>query len=154
MKTHTSNAIRRNHNEGGFTLLEVIIAISIFMVGLLAIGSLQTRAVLSNSKSRDITEAVGIAMRTAEQLMSEEWDPANNKPVNLAASEYEIPSTDDFARDRFVVKITPLPPDPFTTGYPANTAVKIRIRVEWPRSQADASKRKFVTYEIFRAESI
>jgi len=120
MKTHTTDTIRRNQQEGGFTLLEVLIATSIFMVGMLAIGSMQTRALLTNSKTRDITQAVNIAMRTAEDLMARDWnDLASGNPINLAGGRQPLGDAVDNAPSRYIIWLTPFPP---TAGYAANTA--------------------------------
>ncbi|CAB5100424.1 hypothetical protein D3OALGA1CA_3288 [Olavius algarvensis associated proteobacterium Delta 3] len=148
MKTDPANNTHGARNEGGFTLLEVIIAISIFMVGLLAIGSMQTRALLGNSFSRDVTEAVNIAMRTAEDLMAIRWDTASKDTrLDPAGGTYTININD--GRQRFAVDVTPA----YVGGYGTEAALKITIVVRWPRT-APAANQKSVTYEQFRTESI
>ena len=51
--------------NGGFTLMEVMIGMAIFLIGFLAIGSLQTKAFYGNSTAREATEA---ATRVSDQL--------------------------------------------------------------------------------------
>jgi prepilin-type N-terminal cleavage/methylation domain-containing protein len=51
--------------NGGFTLVEVMIGMAIFLIGFLAVGSLQTKAITGNSSAREATEA---ATRATDQL--------------------------------------------------------------------------------------
>ena len=60
-------------NEG-FTLLEVMIGMAIFLIGFLAIGSLQTRAINDNSTAREATEAATLATDQLETLISLPYD--------------------------------------------------------------------------------
>ena len=56
--------------SGGFTLLEVLIAISIFAVGILAIAGMQIRSINLNSAARMQTEATNAAVDCMERLLS------------------------------------------------------------------------------------
>ena len=71
-----TGAIEGTGSQGGYTLLEVLLAISIFMIGILAIGSLQAGALKGNSNAGGITQAVELAQHQIETLMSIEYDPA------------------------------------------------------------------------------
>ena len=69
--------------DAGFTLLEVIIAISIFSVGMLAIAALQTSAIRVNSTAAQLTELNTWGMDKLEQLMGVPYtdpslDPTGN----------------------------------------------------------------------------
>jgi type IV pilus assembly protein PilV len=69
--------------DAGFTLLEVIIAISIFSIGLLAIAAMQTSAIRVNSTAAQLTELNTWGMDKLEQLMALPYtdpslDPAGN----------------------------------------------------------------------------
>jgi len=57
-------------NNQGFTLIEVIIAVGIFAIGFLALGSMQIKALNSTSNSRRVTEAMVLAEAQAEKLLS------------------------------------------------------------------------------------
>jgi prepilin-type N-terminal cleavage/methylation domain-containing protein len=72
---------RRTCNEGGFTLIEILIAISIFMVGILAIGSMQVAALRSNASSMGVTEAINIAQAHMERLQSIRLNPSAPDPL-------------------------------------------------------------------------
>ena len=54
-------------NEG-FTLLEVLIAVVILALGLLAVAQIQVIAIRSNAQSRDVTEATAMATDHLEYL--------------------------------------------------------------------------------------
>ena len=59
--------------QGGFTLLEVIVAISILTVGLLAVGTMQISAIWGNSLSGKMTTATSVAEAKLEDLLSLEY---------------------------------------------------------------------------------
>ena len=71
--------------EKGFTLVEVLIAVSIFSVGLLAVAMMLDTAIQYNSSARFITEATEIAHSQMEELMSAPYDDAN---LDEASSPY------------------------------------------------------------------
>ena len=55
--------------ESGFTLLEVMIAVGIFAVGITSLAALQYKTVGGNSRGRMITEATTLGERQMEKLM-------------------------------------------------------------------------------------
>jgi prepilin-type N-terminal cleavage/methylation domain-containing protein len=61
-------------SEAGFTLLEVIAAVSILTVGLLAVASMQTAAIQSNDKAYRVTEGTTWAQNRLEYLMALPYD--------------------------------------------------------------------------------
>ena len=54
--------------ENGFTLLELIIALAILTVGLLAVGTMQGVALNANTKAYRMTEATNLAQDRIEYL--------------------------------------------------------------------------------------
>jgi type IV pilus assembly protein PilV len=54
----------------GFTLIEVLIAMAIFAIGILAIAGLQIRSINLNSSARMQSEATTVAVDVMERLMS------------------------------------------------------------------------------------
>ncbi len=81
MQTKQARTENWTETEAGYTLLEVLIAISIFMVGILAIGSMQAAALRSNATSMGVTEAVNVGQGTVERLLATSFDPASPDPV-------------------------------------------------------------------------
>lgn len=67
---HSNNTIK----EGGFTLLEVLIAVAILTFGILAVASMQGSAIRGNSRAWDVTEAANSAMDRIEKLMLADYD--------------------------------------------------------------------------------
>jgi type IV pilus assembly protein PilV len=86
---------RRSFNikaEAGFTLVEVLITLAIFAIGILAVASLQVSANVQSRKSAEITEASGIASDQMENLLQRPFDHADLDPAlnphQLASGKY------------------------------------------------------------------
>ncbi len=62
--------MRPRLNRNGFTLLELLVAISIIAVGLLAAASMQGIAVNANSVSNKVSVGSSLAQQVAEDLLS------------------------------------------------------------------------------------
>ena len=99
MHENRLNKIDSLNSERGYSLLEVVFAMAIFAVGILAIASMQTAALMSNSTARGVTEGVNLAHERVEQLMAIEYDPsnpdddldpANNAAHNAVDGDYSI----------------------------------------------------------------
>ena len=76
---------RRPIGEGGFPLLEVIVAISILTFGLLAVASMQLTAIRGNYNASNITEATTVAQDRLEDLIGRPYgDPLLNPGSGLS----------------------------------------------------------------------
>ncbi len=62
--------IKTLKKQDGFTLIEVLIALTIFAVGLLAIAAMQTSAIRMNSTGNRLTEFSTVGIDKFEDLMS------------------------------------------------------------------------------------
>ena len=58
----------------GFTLIEVVIALAIFTIGILAVFSLQISSIGGNAAARGVTENVTAAAAKVEELMAVDYD--------------------------------------------------------------------------------
>ena len=56
METKRPETENRMQAEGGYTLLELLVSMTIFMIGVLAVGSLQASALRTNNTSMGVTE--------------------------------------------------------------------------------------------------
>jgi type IV pilus assembly protein PilV len=74
--------IKGLNQENGFTLLEILIAISLLTIGLLAVASMQVMAIRGNSFSGGTTEATTLAMDRIELLMTLDYDDADLDDTN------------------------------------------------------------------------
>lgn len=84
----------KNQHCKGFTLIEVLVAITIFSIGILGVAQLQLSSVSGNATSRMQTEATIFISDRIEQLMAAQYndavlDPANN-PQTDVQDEYTI----------------------------------------------------------------
>ncbi len=61
-------------NQKGFTLVEVMIGMAIFVIGYLAVGSMQMLAIRGNTNARKITEAATLAADQLETLIVLPYD--------------------------------------------------------------------------------
>lgn len=73
--------LRGHAGQQGFSLIEMLVALSILTIGLLAVASMQTVAVSNTSISHRMMSATELANEAMEDILA--WDPAN---ANLNAS--------------------------------------------------------------------
>ena len=57
-----------NNNESGFTLIEIMIALVVFSIGMLAMGTLQISSINGNSGANRLTDVGTIASSQVERL--------------------------------------------------------------------------------------
>jgi type IV pilus assembly protein PilV len=108
---------RMQMNIKGFTLIEVLICISIFTIGILAVAALQITSTKGNASARRITEATALAENQIEILMQLSYDhtdlnPANNPhestqdPYAISWNVTEVDLNADGANDSKTVNVT------------------------------------------------
>ena len=62
-----------NMREGGFTLLELLVAIGVLTVGLLAVATMQSTAIQGNLLGYRYTEAANLAQDRMEYLLTQDY---------------------------------------------------------------------------------
>ena len=101
--------------QKGFTLLEVIIAMSILSVGLLAVCSMVHMVMNSNSKSKNLTTAVNLAQNKVDDLKitpyasivdSTENDLDENGTAGSGIFDRAVSVTTNVAPDYKTVQVT------------------------------------------------
>ena len=63
-----SQPLTNTAGQRGFTLIEVMVAMAVLAVGLLAVAGMQLIAIQSNTENRDVTEATTFALDRLEFL--------------------------------------------------------------------------------------
>ena len=102
--------------SGGFTLLEVLIAISVLTVGLLGVASMQVSAIRANDFASAQTEAATAGMDRIEKLLRLPYDHAD-----LISGNHTDPS----------------PPSGYTIGWnvtddsPLSNTKTVTVTVSW-----------------------
>jgi prepilin-type N-terminal cleavage/methylation domain-containing protein len=66
----------------GFTLIEVLIVMTIFSTGILAVAAMQITSTKGNASARRMTEATSLAEKQIENLMQVPYDHADLDPTN------------------------------------------------------------------------
>lgn len=77
-------------NEKGFTLLEVIIAVSILTFGLLAVATMQITAIRGNNFAYIRTEATTLAQDMMEELIAMPFDDLDGYSTSETDGPYTI----------------------------------------------------------------
>ena len=94
----TAANINNRCRESGFSIIEVMIAISILSIGILALASMQVAAMRGNSFAGSVTEGSTWALDQIEKLMNLPWDDASLQDADLdgAAGLADIEADADF----------------------------------------------------------
>ena len=98
----TPRDVPKTWNEKGFSIIEVMIAISILSIGILALASMQVAAMRGNSFAGSVTEGSTWALDQIEKLMNLPWDDASLQDADLdgAAGLANIGADADFRLTR------------------------------------------------------
>ncbi len=62
--------IKQHKTSAGFTLIEVLISITVFAIGILAVITMQTTGVSGNARAQNISEATNLAADQVESLLN------------------------------------------------------------------------------------
>jgi type IV pilus assembly protein PilV len=76
-----SNKLKMQIGIKGFTLIEVLIVLAIFSIGILAVAAMQMTSTKGNASARRITEATALAENQIENLMQVSYDHADLNPA-------------------------------------------------------------------------
>jgi prepilin-type N-terminal cleavage/methylation domain-containing protein len=118
--------LRDRRHQGGFTLVEVMIASVVFLVGMLTLSSMQLHSLQAANSGRHATQAAAIAETQLEQLQRLAWTQVTptagwapsvtiNNTIQAAASSNQQSYTLDWRISNVV----------------ANWTRSIDVRVRW-----------------------
>ena len=99
-----TNTISSN-NENAFTLIEVLLAISIMAIGLLGLAALQATATNGNALAKKNSLAVSLAEDRIEEY---KYTPYDDIPAGVQ-TETNLPVSAIYTRTTTVVNDTPIP---------------------------------------------
>ena len=87
-------------NERGFTLLEVMIAATLFVIGVLGVVGMRVAAINANRSAGRMAQATYLAQEQAEMLLAQDFDSSTltdsntgNNPTGPSADFTTIPDT-------------------------------------------------------------
>jgi len=106
----------------GYLLLEILIAVAIFSIGFLAVGTMIVSTTRTNTTGNIVTQATLLAVETLETL--------KNDPVgDLVPANYSDPNNpvDEWGNKGGIFKRSWVIDDP--VGY--NTSRRVRVTVNW-----------------------
>lgn len=73
-------------NEGGFSLVEVLVAVTIFAIGLLATAGMQLTALQSNAGAYKMTTINSVAAGILEEILT--WEPDDPRLIDEAGNPH------------------------------------------------------------------
>jgi len=148
-------------DEKGFSLIEILIAITVFAIGILAVGNMQITAIKGNSFANDLTKATTLAQDRMEKLIGLSYtdtlnfdndgdgtnqdldndgvdDSGNNfglDDANVTTADHSDPNNPVDGRYNIFWNIA--------TDHPINNTKEIRVIVRW--TDRGAQKRISIT---------
>ena len=85
--------LSNENNQAGFTMIEVLVALALFMFGILSLTGLQAACISGNASARIQTEATAIGTQMVEQLRMLPGDhpdlDANGNPHELKINGFQ-----------------------------------------------------------------
>jgi type IV pilus assembly protein PilV len=132
------------NNSHGFTLIEVVIAISIFAIGCLAVAALQISANKSSRRALEVTEATAIASDQMERLMSLSFDD----------SELVTGTTHSDNQGNYNVQWGVTFSDVIITGTTTDDAKTINLNVSWDTVLSGGSSQRSVNIDFIKPNPI
>jgi type IV pilus assembly protein PilV len=126
------NLMRNRRGQNGFTLLEMLVAVTILAIGLLAVVSMQAVATKSNLYSNRTSVGAALAQQVAEDILS--WDIVDSRVTTTTGGDYLFLT--DPATNAFLPQITIPGAGAYTATYqtapnvgqPGNTRVDVTVK--------------------------
>ncbi|MGD9731568.1 MAG: prepilin-type N-terminal cleavage/methylation domain-containing protein [Desulfamplus sp.] len=133
----------------GFTLIEVMIAMAIFAIGILGVAKLQITSTGDNTTSRTMTEGATVAVGELEKSINYAYDK-NKDDTDYEADEDDLPegtTTANIHGEESGVEYTVT--RTITDHFPIKDVKKINTVVTW----RDKGKNKTFTATTYKAKA-
>lgn len=138
--------------DAGFTLVELMVALSIFAVGMLGVSAMFTTSIGGNAQGKHMTEATSLAQSKLSELQTatpyaDLGFPKTTTEAGLDASGSTVGST-----PHIYTRFTHV-----TTIIPAIGVKRIEVTVSWVSKPSDGSSKPYirkVTLKTLRAKDI
>lgn len=119
-----------NFNVRGFSLIEILIAMVVLSVGILAVTKMELVSMRSNTRSASLTEASSVARATMDRLLNLDYDAAelsDTSADSTAGLTDATPSTADYHQTdgRFDIFWN------VAENQPINNCKTIQVNVTW-----------------------
>lgn len=121
-------------NSRGFSLVDVMISMAIFSVGILAVAGMQVSATNSNSASRNVTDMTIIGTNVLETLRTRPFDHADLEPTTNPHEE--------MAAGGYIVRWDVTDVDLDQNGI--NESKRVDLRVVHPRTGQDGFAMRYL----------
>ena len=138
------NHLKQKNNNQGFTLIEILIATSIFAIGFLAVAAMQISASKSTRRAVEVTEATAIASDQMERLMSLPFDDG----------ELVTGTTHSDTQGKYNLQWEVVFSDVIITGTTTVDAKTINLNVSWDRVLSSGSSQRSVNIDFIKPNPI
>ena len=142
----------KKSNQKGFSLIEILIAITVFAIGILAVGKMQIAAIKGNSFANDLTKATTLAQDRMEELIGFPYDDTDLDDTDTddkaglddtnATADHNDSNNPVDGRYNIFWNIA--------TDHPINNTKEIRVIVRW----TDRGTQKRVSITSMKADII
>ena len=141
-----SQPLKNDHSsdEEGFTLIEVLIALAIFAVGILAVAASQVTVIQGNATARFSNDASVLAQAQLESLIALPLNPAGILPAELDSTNNGTRAVQD-PTGRYTIDWTVS-----NLHNPVDNAVEINLSVTW----RERGTQRRVAYRFIKTASI
>jgi prepilin-type N-terminal cleavage/methylation domain-containing protein len=135
LKNFSRGAEKKGGAEEGFSLVEVIIALVIFLIVLLGVFATFVYAINYNAGNNARSQGLTVMQQQAELIRSAKFTPTNTDDILKGGEKAEVPAQSEDG-NRFKVKII-VDDDPFTSGVQINgdstiKEISITVKLESP----------------------
>ena len=132
----------RQKCSGGFTLIEVLLAMAIFSIGILAAASMNVATINGNATARFNSEAAVMAQDQLERLIAMPFDPVS-PPTELAPGYVSPEITAENGRYRIWWQVSAI-------DDPVLDAVTVTMTAEWD----DRGRTRSMEYRLVKGPAM